>query len=131
MESSGYRNFTANYIPTCTVHLCTYLWKEVGSTHCFTCHFCLWPTWEVFSFFVLHGICLAVEIELKRGYKNRFQLPPLVSGPLTVVFVLVTGSWLFFPQYLRCGADVRSLGEYAIVAESVKGLIQKCWGFFS
>ncbi|XP_026404924.1 acyl-CoA--sterol O-acyltransferase 1-like [Papaver somniferum] len=90
----------------------------------------VWPTWEVFSFFVLHGACLAVEIELKRCFKNRFQLPPLVSGPLTVVFVLVTGSWLFFPQYLRCGADVKSLGEYAIVAESVKGLIQKWWGSF-
>ncbi|KAI3849464.1 hypothetical protein MKX03_033756 [Papaver bracteatum] len=90
----------------------------------------VWPTWEVFSFFVLHGVCLAVEIELKRCFKNRFQLPPLVSGPLTVVFVLVTGAWLFFPQYLRCGADVKSLGEYAIVAESVKGLIQKWWGSF-
>ncbi|MCL7032984.1 hypothetical protein MKW94_016277 [Papaver nudicaule] len=88
----------------------------------------VWPTWEVFSFFVLHGVCLAVEIELKRRLKNRFQIPPLVSGPLTAVFVLVTGAWLFFPQYLRCGADVKSLGEYVIVAESVRGLIQKYWG---
>ncbi|MCL7042542.1 hypothetical protein MKW94_021507 [Papaver nudicaule] len=83
-----------------------------------------WPTWEISYFFVLHGVSLAVEIELKRCFRGKFQLPQLVSGPLTAGFVLVTGSWLFFPQFLRCGADVRTIREYAIIWESIMGLVK-------
>ncbi|KAI3866045.1 hypothetical protein MKX03_024744 [Papaver bracteatum] len=87
----------------------------------------VWPTWEISYFFVLHGVALAVEIELKRCFRGKCDLPQLVSGPLTAGFVLVTGSWLFFPQFLRCGADVRAIREYAIIWESVMGLVKKCW----
>ncbi|OVA06587.1 hypothetical protein BVC80_1287g29 [Macleaya cordata] len=87
----------------------------------------VWPTWEVMSFFVLHGICLAVEIEVKRCFNGRWQLHRFVTGPLTVGFVLVTGFRLFFPQYLRCGADVRAIREYAIIGEFVKGVVSNIW----
>ncbi|XP_026422038.1 long-chain-alcohol O-fatty-acyltransferase-like [Papaver somniferum] len=88
------------------------------------------PTWEISCFFVLHGVALAVEIELKRCFRGKCHLPQLVSGPLTAGFVLVTGSWLFFPQFLRCGADVRAIREYAIIWESIMGLVKKCWDTF-
>ncbi|OVA20219.1 hypothetical protein BVC80_157g6 [Macleaya cordata] len=58
------------------------------------------PTWEVMWFFALHGTCLAVEISVKNkvlSTTGRWRLHPLVSGPLTLGFVGVTGSWLFFP----------------------------------
>ncbi|KAK4420814.1 Long-chain-alcohol O-fatty-acyltransferase [Sesamum alatum] len=56
------------------------------------------PTWEVTWFFVLHGVCLAAEVALKKAVGRRLQLPKVVSRPLTVGFVAVTGGWLFFPQ---------------------------------
>ncbi|OVA10433.1 hypothetical protein BVC80_917g54 [Macleaya cordata] len=84
----------------------------------------VWPTWEVMSFFALHGICLAVQIEVKRCFSGRWRLHRLVSGPLTVGFVLVIVFKLFLPQYIRCGADVKAIREYAIMGEFVKGVIQ-------
>ncbi|MCL7043018.1 hypothetical protein MKW94_022116 [Papaver nudicaule] len=84
----------------------------------------VWPTWEMTGFFVLHGVSLAVEVELKRCLGVKYQLPTFVSGPLTVGFVLVTGSWLFFPQFLMCGADVRAIKEYTTIWKSIVGLVK-------
>ncbi|XP_062075871.1 acyl-CoA--sterol O-acyltransferase 1-like [Humulus lupulus] len=71
------------------------------------------PTWEVTSFFILHGLCLTVEIVLKKALSGRWRLPGLVSGALTIGFVMLTSFWLYYPQLLRCKADVRTLEEYA------------------
>lgn len=78
------------------------------------------PTWEVTGFFLLHGVCLMVEIALKKAFSGRFRLPRLISGPLTLGFVMVTGFWLFFPQLLRCNMDVRALEEYAAIGAFFK-----------
>ncbi|KAF6144986.1 hypothetical protein GIB67_013337 [Kingdonia uniflora] len=78
------------------------------------------PTWEVMWFFALHGVCLALEIEVKRALKGRWGLHPMVSRLLTMAFVMVTGIRLFFPQFLQCHADVRAIQEYAIFAEFMK-----------
>ena len=70
------------------------------------------PTWEVTCFFVLHGLCLAVEIGLKKWLNGQWQLHWVVSGPLTVVFVVVTAMWLFFPPLIRAGATDAVVEEY-------------------
>ncbi|CAI9756838.1 unnamed protein product [Fraxinus pennsylvanica] len=57
-----------------------------------------YPTWEVTRFFVLHGICVALETAVKKELGGRWRLHRLVSGPMTVAFVGVTGVWLFLPQ---------------------------------
>ncbi|PIA38269.1 hypothetical protein AQUCO_02800147v1 [Aquilegia coerulea] len=80
------------------------------------------PTWEVMLFFVLHGVCLAVEIAVKKSLKDRWQLHPVVSTPLALGFVVATGYWLFFPQLLRCDAVGRALNEYAAVVEFLKSV---------
>ncbi|KAL0301097.1 UNVERIFIED_CONTAM: Long-chain-alcohol O-fatty-acyltransferase [Sesamum radiatum] len=74
------------------------------------------PTWEVTWFFVLHGVCVAAEVALKKAVGRRWQLHRAVSGTLTVGFVVVTGAWLFFPQVTRNGLDTRAINEYSIVA---------------
>lgn len=78
------------------------------------------PTWEITWFFLLHGFCLVIEIGLKKKLTGRFRLPRVVSGPLTVGFVMVTAFWLFLPQLLRCKGDERALQEYAAVGAFVK-----------
>ncbi|KAM5577895.1 long-chain-alcohol O-fatty-acyltransferase-like [Rosa sericea] len=78
------------------------------------------PTWEVTWFFVLHGACVVVEVEVKKAVTGRWRLHPVVSGPLTLVFLAVTGNWLFFPQLLRNGVDAKAIGEYAIMVDFVK-----------
>ncbi|XP_062013590.1 acyl-CoA--sterol O-acyltransferase 1-like [Rosa rugosa] len=81
------------------------------------------PTWEVTWFFLLHGVCLVVEIAVKKTVASRrFQLPRLISGPLTVAFVTATVFWLFLPALLRCKADVRALEEYAAAGTFVKNV---------
>ncbi|KAA8523608.1 hypothetical protein F0562_010031 [Nyssa sinensis] len=77
------------------------------------------PTWEVTWFFVLHGICTAAEVVAKKALAGRWQLHWAVSGPLTVAFVAVTGVWLFLPQMIRNGVDLKAIGEYSILADFV------------
>ncbi|KAL0006987.1 hypothetical protein SO802_008489 [Lithocarpus litseifolius] len=81
------------------------------------------PTWEVTWFFLLHGLCLVVELVLKTEvFTNRWRLPRLVSGPLAIGFVFVTSFWLFFPPFLRFKADVRAFEEYALLGELLKNV---------
>lgn len=82
------------------------------------------PTWEVTCFFVLHGICTAVEVAVKKAVGERWRLHRAVSGPLTVGFVAVTGVWLFLPQIVRNGVATKAIREYSIVVEYFRDNIQ-------
>ncbi|KAM6595112.1 hypothetical protein CsatA_002815 [Cannabis sativa] len=84
----------------------------------------LMPNWKITAFFVLHGLCLTVEIVLKKAVAGRFQLPRLISGALTVVFVFSTCFWLFLPQLLRFHADVKMFEECAAVSAFLRNIIQ-------
>jgi hypothetical protein len=79
-----------------------------------------YPTWEVTWFFVLQGVCVAIEIVVKKAVTDRWQLHRAVSGPLTVGFVAVTGVWLFFPQIIRNGVHEKVIQEYPIMVDFVK-----------
>lgn len=59
------------------------------------------PTWEFTWFFVIHGVCLALEIELKRAYEKKWQLQRAVSTLLTTMFTGTTTLWLLFPLMLK------------------------------
>ncbi|XP_057968910.1 long-chain-alcohol O-fatty-acyltransferase-like [Malania oleifera] len=78
------------------------------------------PTWEVTWFFVLQGVCTAAEVAAKRAVGGRWRLHRAVSGPLTVVFVGVTGRWLFLPQILRNGVDLKAIREYSVMVDFAK-----------
>ncbi|PRQ54883.1 putative long-chain-alcohol O-fatty-acyltransferase [Rosa chinensis] len=80
------------------------------------------PTWEVTLFFILQGLCLTLEIVLKKALRGRFRLPTVVSVVLTVGFVVATCFWLFFPQFLRSKADVRMLEEYVAFGAYMKNV---------
>lgn len=69
------------------------------------------PTWEVTSFFMLHGVCVVAEVEVKRRVHGRWRLIPAVSRVMTLGFVGSTGVWLFFPQLVRNGVVERVLAE--------------------
>ncbi|KAF3958214.1 hypothetical protein CMV_016855 [Castanea mollissima] len=73
------------------------------------------PTWEITWFFLFHGVCLVVEIYLKKVVLyQKVRLPRLISGPLALGFLVVTSFWMFFPPLLRFKVDVRLLEEYTI-----------------
>jgi len=69
--------------------------------------------WELPCFFLLHGVCLLTEIALKKRFGGRWQLPRLVSGPLTIGFLLFTGFQLFLPSLDRCKAFENAYVELA------------------
>ncbi|KAL4600883.1 hypothetical protein ACB092_11G232200 [Castanea dentata] len=51
------------------------------------------PTWEIMCFFLLHGFCLVVKIVLKKSFFTTgggWRLPCLISGPLTLGFMINT-----------------------------------------
>ncbi|XP_027183708.1 acyl-CoA--sterol O-acyltransferase 1-like [Coffea eugenioides] len=78
------------------------------------------PTGKLTGFFLLHGVCMVVEVAAKKALKSRWRLPRFLSTALVVVFVMVTGLWLFLPEMLRNNADVRALKEYAAIGAFVR-----------
>ncbi|KAM6595110.1 hypothetical protein CsatA_002813 [Cannabis sativa] len=88
------------------------------------------PTWEVTSFFVLHGLCLTVEIVLKKGLCDTWRLPGVVSGALTMGFVMLTSFWLYFPQLIRCKADVKVLEEYGDLGKFLGKIVGQSYHVF-
>ncbi|XP_065848099.1 acyl-CoA--sterol O-acyltransferase 1-like [Euphorbia lathyris] len=73
------------------------------------------PTWEITAFFLLHGFCVTAEIVIKKAFKGKLQLPGILSGMFTVVFVFATANWLFFPKFAEYQIDVRAFEDYAAI----------------
>ncbi|CAF1894941.1 unnamed protein product [Brassica napus] len=70
------------------------------------------PTGEVTWFFLLHGVCTAAEVAVKKmTFVRRWTLGPMASRLLTVGFVVLTSGWLFFPPLIRNGMFVRLPNE--------------------
>ncbi|KAI3997318.1 hypothetical protein MKX01_009162 [Papaver californicum] len=78
------------------------------------------PTWEVTWFFVIQGVCTSLEGVIKKSLDNKLQLNRWVSRILTLGFISGTGFWLFFPQIIRNGVDIKAISEYGIMVEFVK-----------
>ncbi|TXG69709.1 hypothetical protein EZV62_004644 [Acer yangbiense] len=80
------------------------------------------PRWDLTWFFVLHGVCMVIELVVKDALRGKWPkgLPWFLSAPIAVTFVAVTGSWLFIPELLRCQFDVRARHELALFMEFVK-----------
>ncbi|XP_068668526.1 probable long-chain-alcohol O-fatty-acyltransferase 5 [Aristolochia californica] len=74
-------------------------------------------TWEVTWFFMLHGFCTGAEVAVKESLARKFWLPVAVSRLATLVFVAVTGFWLFFPAILRSRSDEKVIDEYGVFLE--------------
>ncbi|XP_006352458.1 acyl-CoA--sterol O-acyltransferase 1-like [Solanum tuberosum] len=89
------------------------------------------PTWEITWFFLLHGVCLNVEIYAKKVINGRFKLPRIIGTILTIGFVMITGFWLFFPQLLRCNSDVRAFAEYEAIGAFFKDVTRAVNSTFS
>ncbi|KAK0590439.1 hypothetical protein LWI29_028398 [Acer saccharum] len=66
------------------------------------------PTGEItVCFFLLHGMCVAVEIELKKTFK-KWRFPRMISMSLTLGFMVKTSTWFWFPIIKR----LMVTGEY-------------------
>ncbi|KMT12868.1 hypothetical protein BVRB_4g089600 [Beta vulgaris subsp. vulgaris] len=83
------------------------------------------PTWEVTWFFVLHGVCVVLEMIVKRCLGQKWKLHWAVSGPLTVGFVMVTGFWLFFPQIWRNQVDIKATEDIMSFGKYLKDVVMR------
>ncbi|XP_045827905.1 acyl-CoA--sterol O-acyltransferase 1-like [Trifolium pratense] len=73
-------------------------------------HDTTWKTWELcwdsICFFLIHGVCVALQIAYKKIFKPKHDiLPRVVSCTLTMAFVIFTGIWLYIPALIRCGVS--------------------------
>ncbi|KAK9084706.1 hypothetical protein Sjap_025117 [Stephania japonica] len=72
------------------------------------------PDGGMMGFFVLHGVCLVVEISVKK--RLQWRLGVAVSMLFTGGFIAATALWLFVPHMVRRGVDTRGMEEYVMVA---------------
>lgn len=70
------------------------------------------PTGEFTSFFVIQGVCVGIEIVIKKTMGQRLQPSPVVARTLTLSFVMITSFWLFFPPFLRIDPYAKSCREF-------------------
>ncbi|XP_074320197.1 long-chain-alcohol O-fatty-acyltransferase-like [Silene latifolia] len=80
------------------------------------------PSWEVTWFFVLHGVCVVVEVVVKNGLGRKVRLGRVVTGPLTIGFVMATAYLWFFPPLTRNQVDIRTIEEFKTFYGFVKGI---------
>ncbi|KAL8153860.1 hypothetical protein V2J09_011620 [Rumex salicifolius] len=78
------------------------------------------PSWEVTCFFILHGVCLDLEIVIKMAVSNSCRLHRTISWSLTVGFVTLTAFWLFFPPLLRSKFHEKAIVEYAVMGSFLR-----------
>ncbi|MCL7043184.1 hypothetical protein MKW94_025781 [Papaver nudicaule] len=69
------------------------------------------PCWDVLCFFILHGICLAMEIKVKKLLNGKWQLNRLVSTPLVTGFLTGSYFWLIFPMFERLRVEIVVIEE--------------------
>ncbi|CAB4298622.1 unnamed protein product [Prunus armeniaca] len=138
MEPRGHQYPTPVRIRTHPQFLHVRHWPQVGlTTRCL----CKLPCLRAYAraHILLHGSCEAhvgghVVLRfarvlfdggdhLKKALKGSCRLPRLISVVLTVGFVVATCFWLFFPQFLRCKADVRMLQEYRAFVVFLKNAV--------
>ncbi|KAK9950206.1 hypothetical protein M0R45_005707 [Rubus argutus] len=135
MESNGHQYPTPNGVRSYAARVDAYTWASVVQTpgcNVYLCGLRFYARGYLLLFhsraanlgsdvvFVLQGVCLVIEVEVKKAVTGRWRLHPVVSGALTLVFLAVTGNWLFFPQLLRNGVDTKGIAEYAIMVDFVK-----------
>lgn len=78
------------------------------------------PSGETMSFFVLHGVSLSMEIVVKKMVGGKYSLPGVVSGALTLAYVMWTSFGLFFPPFVRAKADLKGCTESLAFIEFLK-----------
>ncbi|KAK1257851.1 putative long-chain-alcohol O-fatty-acyltransferase 5 [Acorus gramineus] len=89
------------------------------------------PTWVVTWFFVVHGVCVAVEGEVGRVLEGwGVRVHRVVKVVLTVGFVLVSAGWWFWPPLLGTGVDEAVIEEYGRFGEWVMGGMVRFCGIF-
>ncbi|KAJ1428686.1 Wax synthase domain [Sesbania bispinosa] len=86
------------------------------------------PSWDATCFFLIHGVCLAIELGIKKELKGKWQLPRAISWPLTVVFIFYTTLWLFVPALVRCHIYEKATRELTAVTEFVKDVFSLSMG---
>ncbi|CAH2051651.1 unnamed protein product [Thlaspi arvense] len=99
--------------------LATFIVSGLGHEATFACLTREPPTGEVTLFFVLHGVCVGVEVLVKKKTSvGRWPVRQVVSRLLTVGFLCVTSGWLVFPQLNH--VMERSASEALLVVDFFK-----------
>ncbi|GLT50938.1 hypothetical protein SLA2020_243930 [Shorea laevis] len=85
------------------------------------------PTWEATCFFVMHGICVDVEIVMKKKkvilIGRKWQFLNVISRLLVLGFLLVTARWILFAPLLRNGIYEKAYIEYSMAVNFAKGVL--------
>lgn len=72
------------------------------------------PTWDMTWFFLLHGIVVVVETDMKRLVGKKWQLPWMVSVLLTLSFMSSSSLIVIYPKIQQCnGRNVHAAEEFA------------------
>ncbi|MCL7049622.1 hypothetical protein MKW94_018548 [Papaver nudicaule] len=81
------------------------------------------PCWDVLLFFILHGICVAVEIKVKRSLNGKCQLNRLFFILLMNVFHPCCCFWLLFPFVERCNFPARAIEEITEITKLLNNVL--------
>ncbi|KAF5730511.1 1 2-diacyl-sn-glycerol:acetyl-CoA acetyltransferase [Tripterygium wilfordii] len=80
------------------------------------------PKWDMSMHFVLHGICEALELEMKckRSRSDKWRPHPVVDRVMVMGFVMGTSVSILFAPLLRDNVDQIAAKEYSILFSFVR-----------
>nr|ASM61115.1 1,2-diacyl-sn-glycerol:acetyl-CoA acetyltransferase [Euonymus kiautschovicus] len=82
----------------------------------------VYPKWDMTGHFVLHGICEALEVEMKckRSRRDKWRRHPVVDWVMVMGFVMGTSVSLLFVPLLRDNVDQIVAEECSILLNFVR-----------
>ncbi|MCL7039922.1 hypothetical protein MKW94_016515 [Papaver nudicaule] len=81
------------------------------------------PCWDVTGYYILNGICLAMEIKVKRCLNGKWQLNRLISQPVVTGFFICSTFWLLLPAFGRLRAEIVVIEEIANFTKLLKDVL--------
>ncbi|KHN40830.1 acyl-CoA--sterol O-acyltransferase 1-like [Glycine soja] len=77
------------------------------------------PSWDATCFFLIHGVCVAMEVGIKKSLrgKKQWQVPRVLSWMLTLLFVLYTAMAFFLPALARCRVYEKATRELTALTQ--------------
>ncbi|XP_074370087.1 long-chain-alcohol O-fatty-acyltransferase-like [Apium graveolens] len=75
------------------------------------------PNWGYTYFFVMQGLCVVIEGELKKKFSSRWHPPRVIVSPMIIGFIMITFVWLVILDLMQKNVDTLMVKEYVLVYE--------------
>lgn len=79
--------------------------------------------WGYTYFFVMQGLSVVIEGDLKKKFARRWHLPEVIVAPMVIGFIMSTFVWLVILDLMQRNIDTIVVKEYVVVCEFLMSFV--------